>query len=156
MPGNTNYVKLDLLTGNVYTQARCRHMETQAESLTSPGAQFIGPEFQGYKENTGAPSISSNTLTLDLSTTNNFEVNLTANINTLTINNVPASGKLASFTIKFKADGSLRTITWPASVKWPSASAPTMTSTNNKIDILTFLSYDGGTTWYGFVGGQNF
>jgi len=31
-----------------------------------------------------------------------------------------------------------------------------MTSTNGKVDIVVFLTVDGGTTWYGVVAGQNF
>jgi hypothetical protein len=41
-------------------------------------------------------------------------------------------------------------------VKWSGGSAPTLTNTANKTDILNFLTYDGGTTWLGFVGGLNF
>jgi hypothetical protein len=39
------------------------------------------------------------------------------------------------------------TITWPASVKWPSATAPTISTANGAIDIISFF-YDG-TNYYG-------
>jgi hypothetical protein len=42
-------------------------------------------------------------------------------------------------------------ITWPASVDWPSATAPTLTASGT--DVLVFITCDGGTTWYGFVAG---
>ena len=35
-----------------------------------------------------------------------------------------------------------RTVTWPATVKWPGGTAPTLTTTANAIDIVTFY-YDG-------------
>jgi hypothetical protein len=97
-------------------------------------------------------------LTLDLSSGQVFIVSLSGSVTSITINNIPdnASANAVGFTIIFIADGTARTITWPASVKWPGGTAPTMTSTNNKKDILSFLSDDAGTTWYGFVGGQNF
>jgi hypothetical protein len=47
-------------------------------------------------------------------------------------------------------------VTWGASVKWAGGTAPTLTSTNTKVDIFTFVTWDAGTTWYGFVSGQNF
>ena len=113
-------------------------------------------ELKAYKETKTAPAISANTLTLDYSLGTHFGVSLNANITTLTISNLPASGKAGLFTVAFTADGTLRTITWPAAVKWPSGVAPTMTSTNGKTDILTFLTFDGGTTIWAFVSGQNF
>ena len=45
-------------------------------------------------------------------------------------------------------------VSWPASVEWPAATAPTLTSTSNAVDVLVFQTVDGGTTWYGFVAGQ--
>ena len=98
-------------------------------------------------------------LTLDLSSGQVFIVSLQGNVTSITINNIPDNALTSNsvgFTIIFTADGTARTITWPASVKWPGGTAPTMTSTNNKKDIISFLSDDAGTTWYGFVGGQNF
>jgi hypothetical protein len=49
-----------------------------------------------------------------------------------------------------------RTATWPASVKWPSSTPPTITTTNGKIDTFTFITHDGGTNWFGIVNGQNY
>jgi hypothetical protein len=34
--------------------------------------------------------------------------------------------------------------------------APTLTSTNGKVDIFTFVTWDAGTNWYAFTSGQNF
>lgn len=101
-------------------------------------------------------SISSNALTLDLKTARVFTVSLNANITTLTISNPDAaSGVVNDFAVVFTADGTARTITWPASVKWSGGSAPTMTSTSGKVDIMEFMSPDNGTTWYGRVYAQN-
>ena len=41
-----------------------------------------------------------------------------------------------------------RTATWPGSVRW-SGGAPTLTTTANAVNRLVFVSYNGGTTWYG-------
>ena len=48
------------------------------------------------------------------------------------------------------------TVTWPTSVDWPSATAPTLTATASAVDQFVFYTYDGGTTWYGFTAGQAF
>jgi hypothetical protein len=39
-------------------------------------------------------------------------------------------------------------ITWPSSVKWPSGVAPTTPAPGTK-DLFTFLTTDGGTTYFG-------
>lgn len=75
---------------------------------------------------------------------------------TFSFTNPPASGKAGSFTLAITANGTAHAPTWPASVKWASGGAPTVTTTNTKTDFFTFITYDGGTTWFGFVAGQNF
>lgn len=80
---------------------------------------------------------------------------LTANC-TLTFPS-PTTGYAFSFTLEATQDATGgRTITWPASVKWPAGVPPTLTSTASKMDILAFVTRDGGTTWRGFTSGQNF
>jgi hypothetical protein len=44
--------------------------------------------------------------------------------------------------------------TWPSSVDWPAATAPTLTATASAKDVFVFTTRDGGTTWYGFTAGQ--
>lgn len=102
-----------------------------------------------------APTISAGTLTLNCATGNVFAVALNANITTLSFTNVPASGNAYGLTLAFTADGTARTITWGGAVKWPGGTAPTLTSTNGKVDVFVLTTWDGGTTWYGFTAGQN-
>jgi hypothetical protein len=136
-------------------------------TLTVAGATTIGgttnlqdnilqrPVLKDYGETKTAPTISSGTLTLNLENGNVFDVALNANITTLTISNPPASGTAGSFTLNLTADGTARTVTWGSSVKWPYNTAPTLTSTNGKVDVFVFYTLTGGTTWFAFVAGQN-
>lgn len=55
------------------------------------------------------------------------------------------SGRAATFNLIITNGGSA-TITWPASVKWTDAAAPTLTASG--VDVLTFMT-PNGTTWYG-------
>lgn len=110
-----------------------------------------------FSEPTSSPSISAGTLVLDLSVSRVFTVSLNASVTTLTISNTPATASMSqNFTLILTADGTARTITWPASVKWANNDPPALTSANAKKDILSFVSTDAGTTWYGFIGGLNF
>jgi hypothetical protein len=128
-------------------------------SVTGTGKMVLSdtPTFDGgIVETYASVSISSNVLTIDLSSATVFNVTVNANINTFTINNA-ASSKAQAFTLFLKGNGTAYIQTWGASVKWPNGgTAPTLTSTLNKTDIITFVTNNGGTTWFGFVGGQNF
>lgn len=104
---------------------------------------------------TAGASIVSGVLTLNLGAASMFLVPLTANITSVVLTNVPASGG-AVVSIRFTADGTARTIAWPASFRWGGAGAPTMTSTSGKVDWVQLITVDGGTTWDAFANGQNF
>jgi hypothetical protein len=110
---------------------------------------------KNYKEIYTSPTISTGQLTLNLSNGNVFNVSLNANITIMTITNVPSSSFAANFSLIFTADGTARGVAWAPAIKWPSGTAPTLTSTNGKRDVFSFVTTDGGTNWYGFVGGQN-
>ena len=69
---------------------------------------------------------------------------------TFTFASPEASGSVSKFTLVLTNGGS-QTVNWPASVDWPSGVVPTLTTSG--VDILTFLTVDGGTTWYGFYPG---
>jgi len=65
---------------------------------------------------------------------------------TVTFTNPPASGTAGSFTM-IVTNGGSATLTWPTSVDWPAATAPTLTASG--VDVLFFTTIDGGTIWYG-------
>ena len=69
---------------------------------------------------------------------------------TLTFTNPPATGSAGSFTL-IVTNGASATLTWPTSVDWAGGTAPTLTAAG--VDILTFLTVDGGVIWYGFAAG---
>ncbi len=85
-----------------------------------------------------------------------FEVALNAAISTLAFSNVPASGTAYALTLALTADGNSRAIAWGGAVKWPGGTAPTLTTTNGKRDLIILTTWDGGTTWYAAVAGQNY
>lgn len=110
-----------------------------------------------YTEKVVPVSIVSSGITLNLSSGNLFTTSLTSNITGVTISNPPSSSNTSiGFSWILTADGTGRTITWPSSVKWPGGSGPTLTATSGKIDVLSFLSTNNGTSYLGFIGGQNY
>lgn len=109
-----------------------------------------------YNETYSAVTSSSNSTTIDCETGNVFSHTLSENT-TFTFSSPPSSGTAYGFSLKVVQDssGSGYTVTWPSSVRWASATTPTLTSNLNAIDQFVFYTHDGGTNWYGFVSGQN-
>ncbi len=83
------------------------------------------------------------------------ELTLAATITTLTLSNIQASGIVHMWTIVTVGGGVGYSITWPAAVKWPGGTAPTLTTASSKRDIYQFVTYDGGTNIYAIIVGQN-
>jgi hypothetical protein len=120
---------------------------------TSPA--LTTPTITGLIEVKTAPTISAGVLNLNCALGNVFAVSLNAAITSITFSNIPTGAY--GLTLAFTCDGTARAVTWPASVKWSGGTAPTLTSTNAKVDIFVLNTWDGsGTTWYAMVGGQNF
>ena len=114
------------------------------------------PVLKDIGETAVANATSGSTDTIDLEDGNVHNVTLTANC-TFTFSNPPASGTSGSFTLFLNQDGTgSRTATWPGSVKWAGGTAPTLTTTASRTDILVFTTIDAGTIWYGAVSGQDF
>jgi hypothetical protein len=91
------------------------------------------------------------TVDIDLSSDSYFT--LTANQNTtFTFSTPPASGRAFAFTLIFTQPATARTITWPSSVDWAGGAAPDAPG-NSEVNAYGFITSDGGTTYYGFLGG---
>ena len=108
-----------------------------------------------YNETYAAVTSSSNATTVNCHNGNAFSHTLTENT-TFTFSNPPASGTAYSFSIEIIQDASASgfVVTWPASVDWPSATAPTLTATASAKDVFVFYTRDGGSNWLGFTAGQ--
>ena len=123
---------------------------TGTETLTNKTIE-AGTFTNGYTEETVTANTST-AYTIDLANGTVQYLTLTGNC-TYTFP-TPVAGK--SFILIQKQDGTgSRTVTWPASVDWPGATAPTLTSTASKADKFVFTAIDG-SNWLGSVAGQNY
>jgi hypothetical protein len=100
---------------------------------------------------------SSSDPSLDIHDGNVFKITLD-NSPTFTITNATASGSSCTITLFLLQDGTgSRIVTWPSEVKWAGGTAPTLTTTANRYDIIVLTTIDaGGTNWFGAVSGQDF
>jgi hypothetical protein len=114
--------------------------------------QLERPKFKDYAETVNAiGTITGNTA---ISFANGNVQTVTGNGNCeFSFTNEPASGSAGTITLLI-TNGGANTTTWEAAVKWPGNVAPALTASG--VDIISFITVDGGTTIYGFVGGINF
>lgn len=86
------------------------------------------------------------TVTLDWNNANVQYIVLASGAQTFTFAN-PKDGGRYILILKQPGAGAAGTVSWPATVLWPSGSAPTLTTTNSKVDVISFV-YDGTNTKY--------
>jgi len=155
--------EINLLDGVTATTAEINYLDvttlgtTEASKAVTADANGVITFDNGISEEYTAVTSSSNATTVNLQDGTNFSHTLTENT-TFTFSNPASSGKVSSFTLKIVQDASASgyTVTWPTSVDWPAATAPTLTATASAVDYFVFITHDGGTTWYGFTAGQAF
>lgn len=82
-------------------------------------------------------------LDIDCSTANYFTKTIAAD-STFTFSNPPAS---RAYAFALELTHTSGAITWPAAVKWPKNTAPSLTT--GKTHIFIFVTDDSGTTWRG-------
>jgi hypothetical protein len=159
--GNAVDYRIGLDDGNDTLEigAGTAHGTTTAISIDSAADMTLGggiacvdevigrPRFTDYAETKQAMGANSVDLTLG-----NVQTYTLSGNQTLTFDNPSGTGNSCSFTLLVTNGGSA-TLTWPGAVDWAGGSAPSLTSSG--VDILTFMTIDGGTIWYGFAAGTD-
>ena len=159
--------ELNLLDGVTATTAELNYVAGVTSAIQTQLTAKVGATYTGnvditgefiadsYNETYAAVTSTSNATTVNCHNGNTFSHVLTENT-TFTFSNPPASGTGYTMSIEIIQDASASgfSVTWPASVDWPAATAPTLTATASAKDVFVFTTRDGGTTWYGFIAGQ--
>ena len=122
----------------------------------------------GVFENLGTSTVSGTTVSVNLNTGNFFEMDLeglSGNVATFTISNATQEdGMVSCFIVKIIQGTTTtnRQFTWSSivsngtNIDWAGGEGPEITSGADKVDILSFTTYDKGSTWYGAPVGQEF
>lgn len=141
LSGVTNNIQNQIT--NLQTQVTNKVDDTNVVHLT--GNENISGAKTFAQGPYGTSSAIANS-TINLANGCVFTKTISANT-TFTITGVP-TGKAATFNL-ILTNGGAFTVAWPASVKWTDDTAPDLTASG--IDVLTFVTPNGGTTWYGTV-----
>ena len=118
-------------------------------SITNP---TITPTVSGYTETPTAIGTVTTTCTLSIAASTFLTATLTASTTCAFTMPTATAGKSFVLLLKQAASTGNGVATW-STVKWPGGTAPTITATAGRMDILTFVS--DGTNWYGTFA-QNF
>ena len=152
--------ELNILDGVTASTAELNYLDittlgtseaSKAVTADVNGDVTLAAELKATSYNETYAALSGTTPNVDCETANNFSLSTTGNT-TFTFSNPPASGTAYGMTIQLTAGGT-HTITWPASVDWAGGTAPDAPA-SGETDVLVFITYDGGTTWYGFLAGD--
>lgn len=142
-----------LTSGDPHTQYALKAGATFSGTLAMADNLITQALLKDYGEEVNAIGTVTTALAINLESGNIVTATLGGNP-TATIANPPATGKAGSFTLVLTQDGTgSRAVTWPASVKWAGGTAPTLSTAAGAVDILTFVTVNAGTTWYGFAAG---
>lgn len=88
-------------------------------------------------------SLSGTSVTLDLTSSNNFTHTITNNTTFTVSANSDTTFQLGTLILNNAGN---YTITWPESFKWADNTPPTLNESG--IDVITFFTVDGGTKYY--------
>ncbi len=110
--------------------------QTSGKAIVS-GTYHIEP----LEQDTGN---SGTTKTIDLSVASVAKSTLTGSV-TYTLTNPGVAG--STYVFRIIQGASSYTVTWPATVKWPAGTAPVITTTSGRMDLISLL-WDG-TDYYG-------
>jgi hypothetical protein len=127
-------------------------VQTAIEELdaASGGGDFLTVN-EGGGDVISTIAASGTTETIDLADGNVHDITLTDDC-TFTFTS-PAAGRGRSFTLFLRQGaGFPHLATWPGSVVW-AGGAPTLSTGSAEVDVLNFVTLDGGTVWYGFAAG---
>lgn len=115
------------------------------DDLLDGTTQLERPYVKAIRETVVA--LSGTTPSIDCTTGTIFTLSTTG-ATTFTFTSPTGSG---AFTLIVTAGGT-HALTWPAAVDWPNATKPDDPA-SGETAIYTFVTADGGTTWYGFQPG---
>ena len=128
------------------------HNNAAKLATTATGAAITGAVKPTTYQETYVAKSAASTVTCDLATGTSFSVTLDQNT-TFAFTNPPSSGTAFSFTLFITQHSTAVTLTWPNTVDWAGGSAPDAAAAN-EVQAYGFFTRDGGTTYYGFLGGS--
>ena len=147
---NTRLSAVETYSTAGYGQANVATTLAQAafNSANSSAAALNSVQLRAYREHVNTRTISTSTYAINLADSNIFNLTLGAST-TLSFTGAPASGNLFSVTLILTQDATGgRTVTLPTA-KYSDGIHPALSIGANATDILTYFTFDGGSSYFG-------
>lgn len=134
-------------SGNISVTAVGGDFRLTGTDLDAQNNAIIQADMLDFSVDHQTLTSSSGSLTWNYTTAQSAFLDLTENITTWSFTNPPASGKLGQLELEITQDAAVAyTITWPASVEWPAATEPDLSTLSSR-HVIHFRTIDGGTRW---------
>lgn len=141
---------LDSTSGKLYKQTLVNGVVSWVNVPIAAGTDFVSPNVATVFTKPQTPSTSvelapvSGAITWDLTASQILRINLNANITTFNLTGTLINLVSNQYEVIIRYNGG-STVTWNSNFKWTAATAPALTGTGGKIDVLTFVvaSTDG-------------
>jgi hypothetical protein len=134
-------------------------------AMNFSGNTIFSPTFQNYSETINSKGNSGTSITVNPSDGNLATITLNQPIVAITLSTTGLiSGKSFSMTIALKQDStggrtvdwSNQTVYWPAGEGIYAPDGPTLSTQANYTDFVTFMTFNGGLSWYGLMSAKGF
>ena len=121
------------------------------------GSHLTQPVLKNHAEVAKKITVHKGQLIIDLTICNVFEIMIDQNVTSLILEH-SATMNQAHTVVIIMAQNEIGgwSVAWPESVMWAGGGAPAISSNPSTKDVYAFLTTNGGTSWFGFVGGQMF
>ena len=148
---------LNLLDGVTATTAELNYLDittvgtseaSKALTADANGDVNVSEELKAKSYN---ETYSAGSSSINCESGNIFSFTTTGNT-TFSFNNPPPSGTAYGFTLIVTNGGNFN-LTGPSSVDWPGGITPAFPA-SGETNIYVFMTYTGGTTWYGLEAGR--
>jgi hypothetical protein len=147
---NTRLTAVETYSTSGYGQANVATNLAQAafNSANASAAALQSVQLRAYKEYVNTATVTTATYALNLADSNIFNITLGAST-TLSFTGAPTSGNLFSVTLILTQDVTGgRVVTLPTA-KYSDGIAPALSIGANATDVLTYFTFDGGSTYFG-------
>jgi len=147
---NTRLTVVETFSTSGYGQANVATTLAQAafNSANSSAAALQSVQLRAYKEYVNTATVTTSTYAINLADSNIFNLTLGTNT-TLSFTGAPTSGNLFSVTLILTQDVTGgRVVTLPTA-KYSDGIAPALSVGPNATDVLTYFTFNGGSTYFG-------